>query len=110
MLARPAVARLTANVTSALCTPLHRACDEGDLARFASTRDRLAPLHQELFVEGNPIPLKAALGMLRLCAADIRTPLTGAPRVTHDRLVELLAQITSIDEVLAGLRLPALVH
>ena len=67
---------VTANIAPALCALLHRAWDKGDLATVAKLRDRLDPLHTALFAESNPIPLKAALAELGLCAATVRPPLT----------------------------------
>ena len=55
---------VTANIAPALCVRLHQAWDAGDLAVFAATRDSLAPLSEALFIESNPIPLKAALAMI----------------------------------------------
>lgn len=101
---------VTANVAPALCAKLHRAWDTGDLERFASLRDLLAPLHQTLFMESNPIPLKAALAMLRICAPDLRLPLTRAARPTRERLAEILFRIASIEEAAASQPRLALVH
>ena len=75
---------VTANLVPALCAQLHAAWDRGDLATFARLRDLLAPLHQALFLESNPIPLKAALCMLRLCTGELRLPLTRASGVMRD--------------------------
>lgn len=100
---------VTANLTPALCARLHGAWNEQGLDEFASTRDLLAPLHQALFLESNPIPLKAALGMLRLCAGDIRLPLTKASYTTRDRLANLLAHIVTIEEAVARRKSCALV-
>ena len=92
---------VTANLTPALCARLHGSWDEHGLDEFASTRDLLAPLHQALFVESNPIPLKAALVMLRLCPGEIRLPLTKATYATRDRLADLLAHIMNVEEAVA---------
>ena len=67
---------VTANVAPALCARLHAAWNERDLARFAALRDCLDPLHAALFVESNPIPVKAALASLNLCSDEVRLPLT----------------------------------
>ena len=47
---------VTANVVPALSTCLHRAWAAGDMAESTRLRDQLAPLHQALFSESNPIP------------------------------------------------------
>jgi len=51
---------VTANLVPSLCASLHEAWDNGDLARFTRIRDLLAPLHDALFIESNPIPVRCA--------------------------------------------------
>ncbi|HEY0184708.1 MAG TPA: 4-hydroxy-tetrahydrodipicolinate synthase [Rhodopila sp.] len=89
---------VTANVTPSLCASLHWAWDSGDLASFARTRDLLAPLHDALFNETNPVPLKAALAQLELASAEVRLPLMRAGEATRERLAGLLAQIMSRED------------
>lgn len=89
---------VTANLAPALCTALHAAWERGDLATVADLRDRLAPLHDALFLESNPIPLKAALGILRLCEGELRLPLTRASAATRDRLAATLADLVPAEE------------
>jgi 4-hydroxy-tetrahydrodipicolinate synthase len=89
---------VTANLTPALCALLHRAWDNGDLARFASLRDLLDPLHAALFRESNPIPLKAALASLGLCADEVRLPLTRATPATQERLLAVMPPIMLAEE------------
>ncbi len=89
---------VTANVAPALCAALHHAWDAGDLPRFARLRDLLDPLHSALFTESNPIPLKAALAEMALCANELRLPLTRAAAATRDRLLRVLADISPAEE------------
>jgi 4-hydroxy-tetrahydrodipicolinate synthase len=84
---------VTANAVPALCAALHRAWDAGDLAGFARLQDQLAPLHDAMFAETNPIPVKAALALLGLCEAELRLPLTRASAATEARLAALLAEL-----------------
>jgi 4-hydroxy-tetrahydrodipicolinate synthase len=93
---------VTANIAPALCAQLQAAWDRGDLGSFARIRDLLAPLHESLFLESNPIPLKAALSVLRLCPGDLRLPLTRASLATRDRLALVLASIIPAEEEAAG--------
>ncbi len=93
---------VTANLVPALCAQLHAAWDRADLAAFARLRDLLAPLHNALFLESNPIPLKAALCMMRLCAGELRLPLTRAAETTRDRLATVLAGVIAVEEEAAG--------
>ena len=48
----------------------------GGLAKARSLHLRLFPLVKALFVETNPIPVKAALEMMGLCGGLPRLPLT----------------------------------
>jgi 4-hydroxy-tetrahydrodipicolinate synthase len=89
---------VTANVAPALCALLHAAWDNGDLARFAELRDLLDPLHAALFVESNPIPVKAALASLKLCANEMRLPLTRATPATETKLGFVMAPIMREEE------------
>ena len=89
---------VTANVAPALCALLHAAWDNGDLARFSELRDLLDPLHAALFVETNPVPLKAALASRKLCANEVRLPLMRAMEATEQRLQAVLTPIMAAEE------------
>ncbi len=93
---------VTANVTPALCALLHQAWDSGDIAGFASTRDLLAPLSEALFIESNPIPLKAALAMLDLASNELRLPLTRASEAACERLSAVLSAIIGAEDTFAA--------
>lgn len=66
---------VTSNVAPALCAQLHTAWRAGDMTNFTAVRDRLMPLHQALFVETSPGPVKHALSLLGKCAPTTRLPL-----------------------------------
>ncbi len=93
---------VTANLVPALCAQLHAAWDRADMATAARLRDLMAPLNDALFLESNPIPLKAALNVLRLCSGDLRLPLTRASRGVRDQLAALLPGIMAAEEEAAG--------
>jgi 4-hydroxy-tetrahydrodipicolinate synthase len=95
---------VTANVTPSLCESLHAAWNDGDLASFGRTRDLLAPLHDALFAETNPVPLKAALAVLKLTTNEVRLPLIRAAEQTKDRLFDILTQIMSQEDWMASHR------
>lgn len=93
---------VTANVTPALCAQLHRAWDNGERRGFAAVRDRLHPLHAAMFLESNPIPVKAALSQLGLCGTDVRLPLTRATAATQEHLLHLLPGLMTAEAHAAG--------
>ena len=93
---------VTANLVPSLCASLHLSWDSGDLASFAYNRDLLAPLHDALFTESNPVPLKAALVILNLASAEVRLPLLRATEATKDRLADILSRVMNREEWIAS--------
>lgn len=74
------VVTVTGNVAPGLMSAMVDAARRGD-ARAAQIDAQLAPLHQALFVEANPIPVKWALERMGLIDGTLRLPLTPlAPR------------------------------
>jgi 4-hydroxy-tetrahydrodipicolinate synthase len=99
---------VTANLTPSLCASLHQSWDSGDLSTFARTRDLLAPLHDALFAESNPVPLKAALAMLDLATDEVRLPLLRATETTRQRLADTLENVVSREDRITSHRRYAL--
>jgi 4-hydroxy-tetrahydrodipicolinate synthase len=66
---------VTANVAPRLCSELHEAWQRGDLASVREINQRLIPLHDVLFAETSPAPVKYAASLLGRCTADVRQPL-----------------------------------
>ena len=63
------------NIVPRLCAWLHDAWAAGDYATVFTLRDRLMPLHEALFCETSPGPVKYAAHLLGLCSAETRPPL-----------------------------------
>ena len=68
---------VTANVAPRLMHELCMAALAGDVASAMASQMRLLPVHRQLFVEANPIPVKWAVARLGLCGGALRLPLTG---------------------------------
>ena len=66
---------VTANVAPRLCADMHRAWREGRPAEALAVHRRLLPLHQSLFCETSPGPVKYALSRLGRCTDEVRLPL-----------------------------------
>ena len=67
---------VTANLAPRLMQQLCLAALAGDAFGAMEIQRRLMPLHRQLFVESNPIPVKWAMARLGLCQASLRLPLT----------------------------------
>lgn len=66
---------VTSNIAPRLCADFQNACLGGDFKRALALQDRLMPLHDVLFCESNPGPVKYAAWRLGLCGAEVRLPL-----------------------------------
>jgi 4-hydroxy-tetrahydrodipicolinate synthase len=69
---------VTANVAPRLCAEFQAACAAGDYAKAREYQDRLMPLHDALFCETSPAPVKYAVSLLGLCSDAVRLPLVEA--------------------------------
>ena len=70
------VISVTANVAPRLMHDMCAAALGGNLSRARTLNNRMIPLHQKLFVEANPIPVKWAAAQMGLIGMGIRLPLT----------------------------------
>lgn len=66
---------VTANVAPALCSAMHRHWDAGELGAAMEIQDRLLALHDALFAETNPGPVKYAASLLGHGTAQCRLPM-----------------------------------
>ena len=66
---------VTSNVAPRLCAEFQNACLAGDFRRALELHDKLMPLHEALFVETSPGPVKYAAARLGLCKPGTRLPL-----------------------------------
>jgi len=77
---------VTANVAPRQLSQMHLACQRGDYAAARAIHERLAPLHEALFVETSPAPVKYAASLLGKCVPDIRLPLVEPSEATRARV------------------------
>ncbi|RUP25539.1 MAG: 4-hydroxy-tetrahydrodipicolinate synthase [Curvibacter sp.] len=67
---------VTANVAPRLMHELCLAAIAGDVKRAMEIQFKLMPVHKNLFVEANPIPVKWAMKRMGLCGGAMRLPMT----------------------------------
>jgi len=84
------VISVTANVAPRLMHELCAAALAGELTRARETNNRLLPLHRNLFLEANPIPVKWAAQQMGLIKGGIRLPLTPLSAAYHEQLREAM--------------------
>ncbi|MFW7266974.1 4-hydroxy-tetrahydrodipicolinate synthase [Gluconacetobacter sp. Hr-1-5] len=84
---------VTANVAPRLCAELHRAWQDGRVADAMELQDRLSPLHDALFCESNPAPVKYAASLLGLAGETCRLPLAPLTDASRALVREALAAV-----------------
>jgi 4-hydroxy-tetrahydrodipicolinate synthase len=67
---------VTANVAPRLMHQMIAAALQGDLVTGRDINNKLLPLHQRLFLEANPIPVKWAVARMGLAGGALRLPMT----------------------------------
>jgi len=66
---------VVSNIAPALCAEMHDAFAKGNIARAQEINRQIMPLHDGMFCEASPGPVKYAASLLGLCEPDTRLPL-----------------------------------
>lgn len=66
---------VTANIAPKLLSEMHAAWWAGDIKTAQTIHQKLLPLHNAMFCEASPGPVKYAASLLGICAAETRLPL-----------------------------------
>jgi 4-hydroxy-tetrahydrodipicolinate synthase len=69
---------VTANIAPKLCSDFQNACMQGAFEQALQLQDRLMPVHDAMFCEPSPAPVKYAASLLGLCTDEVRLPLVSA--------------------------------
>ncbi len=77
---------VTSNIAPRLCAEMQDAWAAGNYARVAELRDKLAPLHDAMFCETNPAPVKYAASLLGWGNGKVRLPLTAISEASQQRV------------------------
>ncbi len=67
---------VTANVAPKLCSEMHSAWQDGNIHKAQEINLKLSSLHNALFIESSPGPVKYAASLLGLCNDSTRLPLS----------------------------------
>ena len=84
---------VASNIAPRLCAEFQNACMAGDFAKALRLHESLMPLHDIMFIEANPGPVKHIAARMGLCKDDMRLPLVrvseGAARAIDAVLSEM---------------------
>lgn len=86
---------VTANLIPQVMSRLCAAARSGDVVTVRETSARIAPLHQAMFVDSSPIPVKWALERLGLIEAHYRLPLTPLSSTWHQLIDAALHEVAA---------------
>ena len=83
---------VTANLAPRLCADMHEAWREGRVEDAIAIQDTLLPLHDAMFCESNPGPVKYAASLLGRSLAHCRLPLAPISDAARIRVREAMVQ------------------
>jgi 4-hydroxy-tetrahydrodipicolinate synthase len=83
---------VTANIAPRAMHELCAAAMAGDATRAVAINNKMLPLHNKLFVEPNPVPVKWAMAELGLIGAGMRLPLAPLAAQYHDEVLAALRE------------------
>jgi len=81
---------VTANIVPSDMVQMTSAAGRGDFAEARKWDAKLYPLHRVLFIETNPVPVKAALAFIGKCSNEVRLPLSP---LSEDNLAKVKAAL-----------------
>ena len=84
---------VSSNVAPRLCADMQNATLKGDYAAARKIQDRLMPLHEALFCETSPAPVKYAASLLGLCGEECRLPLAPLTETSKARIRGVMTQV-----------------
>lgn len=83
---------VTSNIAPKLCADMQNAWATGDLATCFTIRDKLMPIHDAMFCETSPAPVKYAASLLGKSTDQVRLPLVPASDAARAKVKAALAQ------------------
>jgi len=84
------VISVVSNIAPADTANLVKAFSEGNIKEAQRLHYKLLPLIKAVFIETNPIPVKTAMGLLGMCAPDLRLPMCSMLPENEEKLKKAL--------------------
>ena len=84
---------VTANIAPKLCSEMHSEWQKGNISKAQEINLKLASLHNSLFVESSPGPVKYGASLLGLCNENTRLPLSSINDHTKDLVKSCLQEL-----------------
>lgn len=87
---------VTANIVPKMISDLQKATISGNYKIALQIQDSLTNLHMAMFCETNPIPVKYAVSLLKICSHEIRLPLCQPSESSQIRIKNELKKLKII--------------
>ncbi|WP_411820071.1 4-hydroxy-tetrahydrodipicolinate synthase [Hyphococcus formosus] len=84
---------VTSNVAPELCAKMQEACLNDDYVTARELQDRLAPLHDALFTDASPGPVKYAMSLMGLCTDELRLPMVAPSDASKAKVKAALSEL-----------------
>jgi len=84
------VVSVASNIIPRQVAAMVRAFAKGDVAAAQRLHHRFYPMFKDLFLETNPVPVKAALAMMGVIAEEYRLPLVPLAAGNREKLAKTL--------------------
>ena len=83
---------VVANIIPRDVAEMCAAFEKGDVAKAQALHYKMLPLVKAMFVETNPIPVKTAMGLMKMCDPEMRLPLCEMMPENKERLVKAMKE------------------
>ncbi len=84
---------VTSNIMPRRCAEVQQACLSGDYARALQLHDTLVSLHNIMFCETSPAPVKFAASLMGKCKPDVRLPLVQPGENSKNQITQVLKNL-----------------
>src|SRR6202012_6076147 len=81
---------VTANVVPRHCAEFQDACARGNYDRARELHDKMMPLHDAMFCEPSPAPVKYGVSLLGYCTPEVRLPLVEITDMARAKVKEAM--------------------
>lgn len=87
---------VTSNIAPRLCAEVQAACLSGDYVTALAKHEKLVPLHQAMFCETSPAPVKFAASLQGRSTPDVRLPLVPASPDCQQRVRRVMQALDMV--------------
>ena len=87
---------VSSNIAPRACAQVQEACLAGDYEKAQLIQDTLVELHDAMFCETSPGPVKYAASLMGKCSPELRLPLVEPSEASKNRLREVLLSLRLI--------------